>query len=197
MPAAEMLIVDLRARSQCLRVEMFRAQLQLCITMASFTEACPRSEKLEAAAQRAAAQGCGIIQNLLPHVTDGERSDLEAKLALLKSRLGNGELPAAAVPPVTVEAAVAEAESGEQWAPAPQARNGHLTPAAPVEALTRREAEVLKHIAEGHSTKQVAGLLGITFKTAACHRYRVMDKLGIHETASLVRYAIRQGMVEA
>jgi len=63
--------------------------------------------------------------------------------------------------------------------------------------LTRRETEVLRYIAQGHSTKQVAVLLGITFKTAACHRYRVMDKLGIHETANLVRYAIRQGMVEA
>jgi DNA-binding CsgD family transcriptional regulator len=65
------------------------------------------------------------------------------------------------------------------------------------ERLTPREVEVLTRIAEGHSTKQIAGMLGITFKTAACHRYRVMDKLDIHETASLVRYAIREGMVAA
>ena len=63
--------------------------------------------------------------------------------------------------------------------------------------LTNREIEVLKCIAEGHSTKQVAGLLGITFKTAACHRYRLMDKLGIHDTATLVRYAIRNGIIQA
>lgn len=69
---------------------------------------------------------------------------------------------------------------------------------APVEfalhALTKREAEVLRCVAEGHSTKQVAGILGVSFKTAACHRYRVMQKLGVHDTATLVRYAILAGI---
>jgi len=64
------------------------------------------------------------------------------------------------------------------------------------EKLTRREREVLKYIADGHSTKQIAQMMGITFKTAACHRYRIMDKLGIHETATLVRCAIRVGFVQ-
>jgi DNA-binding CsgD family transcriptional regulator len=63
--------------------------------------------------------------------------------------------------------------------------------------LTERELEVLKYIAQGHSTKQVAGILAISFKTVACHRYRVMGKLGIHDTATLVRYAIRSGFVQA
>ena len=65
------------------------------------------------------------------------------------------------------------------------------------EVLTKREVEVLRAIAQGHSTKQVAGLLGITFKTAACHRYRIMGKLGIHDAVSLVRYAIRNGLISA
>jgi DNA-binding NarL/FixJ family response regulator len=66
---------------------------------------------------------------------------------------------------------------------------------AGTERLTKREREVLKSIAEGRTTKQVAGVLGVSFKTAACHRYRIMEKLGIHDTASLVRYAIRHGFV--
>jgi PAS domain S-box-containing protein len=51
--------------------------------------------------------------------------------------------------------------------------------------------------AEGHSTKKIAVLLGISYKTADSHRSRIMEKLGVHETASLVRYAIRQGIVRA
>ncbi len=62
--------------------------------------------------------------------------------------------------------------------------------------LTPREIEVLKLIAAGLSTKQIAVTLGITFKTTACHRSRLMDKLGIHEIANLTRYAIRKGYVQ-
>jgi|SRR5580658_229948 PAS domain S-box-containing protein len=63
--------------------------------------------------------------------------------------------------------------------------------------LTAREVQVLILVAEGHSTKEVAALLGISYKTADSHRSRIMEKLGVHETASLVRYAIRQGIVRA
>ena len=62
--------------------------------------------------------------------------------------------------------------------------------------LTRRELEVLRLIAEGKSTKQVANLLGIAFRTAVCHRYRIFQKLHVHETASLVRLAVRARLVE-
>jgi len=62
--------------------------------------------------------------------------------------------------------------------------------------LTLRERQVLQLIAEGKSTKDVATLLGISVKTAESHRTRLMRKLGIHETASLVRYAVRQGIVQ-
>jgi DNA-binding CsgD family transcriptional regulator len=58
-----------------------------------------------------------------------------------------------------------------------------------------REREVLQLIAEGHRTKQVAVRLGISIKTAESHRTRIMAKLDIHETAGLVRYAIRNGLV--
>jgi DNA-binding NarL/FixJ family response regulator len=61
--------------------------------------------------------------------------------------------------------------------------------------LTLREREVLQLISEGHRTKQVATVLGISVKTAESHRGRIMRKLGIHDTAGLVRYAIRRGLI--
>lgn len=61
--------------------------------------------------------------------------------------------------------------------------------------LTPREVQVLTLIAAGFSTKQIAAFLGIAFKTATCHRCRLMEKLGIHEVAGLTRYAIRVGYV--
>jgi two-component system response regulator NreC len=66
----------------------------------------------------------------------------------------------------------------------------------PADPLTPREKEVLQLIAEGKSTKDVASLLGISVKTAESHRTRLMQKLDIHETASLVRYAVRRGIVQ-
>ena len=62
--------------------------------------------------------------------------------------------------------------------------------------LTDRERQVVTLIAEGNSTKEVAARLGISVKTADCHRTRIMDKLNVHQTANLVRYAIREGLVQ-
>lgn len=66
----------------------------------------------------------------------------------------------------------------------------------PADPLTARERQVLQLIAEGKSTKDAASLLGISVKTAESHRMRLMQKLDIHETASLVRYAVRRGLVQ-
>jgi len=63
--------------------------------------------------------------------------------------------------------------------------------------LSPREHEVLQLVAEGKTTKEVADVLGISFKTAESHRQRIMAKLDIHDTAGLVRYAIRKGLIEA
>lgn len=63
-------------------------------------------------------------------------------------------------------------------------------------ALTERERQVLVLIAEGKSTKEAAAQLGISYKTADSHRSRILEKLGVHETASMVRYAIRAGLIE-
>lgn len=65
------------------------------------------------------------------------------------------------------------------------------------EPLSPRERQVLQLIAEGKTTKEVAGVLDISVKTAETHRTRLMEKLDIHETAGLVRYAIRRGLVQA
>ena len=64
------------------------------------------------------------------------------------------------------------------------------------DSLTLRERQVLQLIAEGKTTRDVASLLFISVKTAETHRTRLMQKLDIHETASLVRYAIRRGLVQ-
>jgi DNA-binding NarL/FixJ family response regulator len=65
----------------------------------------------------------------------------------------------------------------------------------PLDPLTTRERQVLQLIAEGKTTKDIASLLGISVKTAESHRTRLMRKLDIHETASLVRYAVRRRIV--
>jgi PAS domain S-box-containing protein len=63
-------------------------------------------------------------------------------------------------------------------------------------ALTERERQILVMIAGGMSTRQAAARLGISYKTADSHRSRILEKLGVHETASMVRYAIRAGLIE-
>jgi DNA-binding NarL/FixJ family response regulator len=67
--------------------------------------------------------------------------------------------------------------------------------ADPYEALTDREKQVLKLVAEGKSNKEVADALGISVKTAMTHREHVMEKLHLHNRTELVRFAIRQGVI--
>jgi len=61
--------------------------------------------------------------------------------------------------------------------------------------LTPRQREVLQLIAEGHSTKEIAQIMGTSTKTAESHRTQLMRRLNIHDIAGLVRYAIRTGLV--
>jgi DNA-binding NarL/FixJ family response regulator len=62
--------------------------------------------------------------------------------------------------------------------------------------LTARESEVLQLVAEGSANKQIAAQLGISIKTVEKHRQHLMDKLNIHDTAGLTRYAISAGVIE-
>ena len=61
--------------------------------------------------------------------------------------------------------------------------------------LTTRQREILQLIAEGRSTKEIAGVLGVSIKTVETHRARLMERLDIHDVPGLVRFAIRSGLV--
>ena len=61
--------------------------------------------------------------------------------------------------------------------------------------LTARELEILRHIVAGKSNKEIAAELGLSANTVGVHRANIMDTLGIHKTAELVVYAIRNGLV--
>ncbi len=66
----------------------------------------------------------------------------------------------------------------------------------PPDPLSPRERQVLQLVAEGKTTKDIAVLLGVSPKTAESHRMQIMLNLGIHDTAGLVRYAIRRGLID-
>jgi DNA-binding NarL/FixJ family response regulator len=66
-----------------------------------------------------------------------------------------------------------------------------------LELLTPRELEVLKLIAEGHSSKEIATMLVLSIKTVESHRANILSKLGMRDRVDLTRYAIRRGLIEA
>jgi len=72
----------------------------------------------------------------------------------------------------------------------------YASPEHRVNGLSIRERQVLQLIAEGNSTKDIAAQLGISGKTVESHRSKLMRKLDIHDTAGLVRYAIRRGVTQ-
>lgn len=61
--------------------------------------------------------------------------------------------------------------------------------------LTARERQILKLIADGYTSRQIAEILKISFKTVQTHRAHIMEKLGVHSTAELTRYAVTKGIV--
>jgi DNA-binding NarL/FixJ family response regulator len=74
-----------------------------------------------------------------------------------------------------------------------QARRGESIPADP---LTARESQIVKLIAEGYTSDEIAGELCISRKTVDRHRANTLDKLGMRNAAELTRYAIRRGLLE-
>jgi DNA-binding NarL/FixJ family response regulator len=72
-------------------------------------------------------------------------------------------------------------------------RNGGDVPAR---AITEREEEILKLVAEGHSSKEIAEILVISVKTVERHRANLLQKLGLKDRLELTRYAIRAGLIE-
>lgn len=82
----------------------------------------------------------------------------------------------------------------KEWRDGPRKGRGATSKCA---TLSSRHAEVLQLIAEGYCTKQIAGLLLISKKTAERHRYGLMRKLNMHKIANLTRYAVSSGVVES
>jgi len=68
--------------------------------------------------------------------------------------------------------------------------------ASPLTMLTSRQRQILQLIAEGASTKEIAGQLGVSIKTVETHRASMMARLDIHDFAGLVRFAVRHGLVQ-
>jgi DNA-binding NarL/FixJ family response regulator len=75
-------------------------------------------------------------------------------------------------------------------------QSGVHEPISPLEVLTLRQREVLRLVAEGNSSKQIAARLGLSAKTVEAHRSAIMERLGIRDLAGLVRFAVRAGLVE-
>jgi DNA-binding CsgD family transcriptional regulator len=63
-------------------------------------------------------------------------------------------------------------------------------------SLSEREREVLKLVAEGYASREIASVLGISPKTVEKHRANLLEKLDIRTTAGLVRYAVKQGLID-
>lgn len=84
---------------------------------------------------------------------------------------------------------------------APQVIQGYLgerqkqTPENEYDRLTDRERQVLKLVAEGYTSKQIADLLCLSIKTVMSHRNNMMEKLAIHNRSELIKYAIRHGLI--
>ena len=66
----------------------------------------------------------------------------------------------------------------------------------PLDLLSSREREVLQMIAEGKTNKDVAGVLNLSVYTVDAHRGRIMEKLNLHSTSELVRFAVRKGLID-
>ncbi len=103
--------------------------------------------------------------------------------------------------PEELESAIHAVQAGEQWlSPALRERmeGRKILQANPHPALnlSPRQTEVLRLIASGMGTKEIAYEIDISSKTVETHRSLLMEKLGIHDTANLVRFAIRHGVIE-
>jgi two-component system, NarL family, response regulator NreC len=98
-----------------------------------------------------------------------------------------------------LEAVRALARGGEYISPAVQSAlmaNYKIDGSTPLDLLTSREREVLQLIAEGKTNKEVAAILNISVFTVDAHRGRIMEKLNVHNVNELVRFAVRNGLVD-
>lgn len=131
---------------------------------------------------RAGARGCVLRSS-------GGLSTLEAAVRSLSAR--QGYLCPQAAKIVLEDCMWSRGRARNLMGEGPSGRDDMLKP------LTQREREVLRLVAEGHTTPMIAGLLSISAKTVEGHRGRLMSKLRVTNVAGLVRSAIRAGMIAA
>jgi len=93
-----------------------------------------------------------------------------------------------------LRSAMALVQDRNEWVSGVPPEESRAADRAAVGRLTRRERQVLSMISEGKPTKTIAWELGVALKTAMAHRANLMEKLSIHDTANLVRFAIRTGV---
>jgi DNA-binding CsgD family transcriptional regulator len=177
----------LRSESFRLREELIKAHLELSHTLAGIATESRYSDRLRHSCYKAARNGYNRAMTMLG--SEGPPSKaIEISIHRLRSTLMRLK-PTPGVPAEQAERNGTPAATSRPRLSASKSANG-------TDKLTPRETQVLKCIAEGQSTKELAGVLGITFKTAACHRERIMCKLNAHSSAVLVRYAIRAGLIQ-
>jgi DNA-binding NarL/FixJ family response regulator len=105
--------------------------------------------------------------------------------------------------PAELELAIRAVGRGDVWftpsvsRKVAQSHRGLASAESPFDTLTPRQREILQLIAEGRTTKEIAVRLGLSVKTIETHRTALMDRLDIHGVAGLVRYAIRNGIVQS
>jgi two-component system response regulator NreC len=103
-------------------------------------------------------------------------------------------------PPADLLSAIRSVASGQSYL-SPAVSNAvlddyrrHVT--NPIDLLTTREREVLQMLAEGKTNKEIAGVLNLSVYTVDAHRGRIMEKLNLHSINDLVRFAVRNGLIE-
>lgn len=150
--------------------------------------------------------GWQVIQELKAHAPDVKviilsvHSTEEHVVRALRAGAKGYVLKEAA--PQELISAVRTVSEGGTWLPSQLSRQvldaylRRIQATDPPNLLTARQREILRLIADGASTKQIAADLDVSVKTVESHRAQIMAKLDIHDTAGLVRYAIRHGISE-
>ena len=161
--------------------------------------AMPVLNGLEATRQILAANPAARIIILSAHSDDEyvERTTAAGVAGFLEKQT-SAEILAQAIREVAQGGTFFSPSISKRLTPSPRSTlNREGLPKANASRLTSREVEVLQLVAEGSANKQVASTLGISIKTVEKHRQHLMDKLNIHDTAGLTRYAIATGLIES
>ncbi len=116
-------------------------------------------------------------------------------LQAVESVMNGGMFFAAHVPP-TATAEPSKAATGALKVPKDAGPSPTATSLEAVQMLSGREIEVARLVAEGFSSKEIAVRLDLSVRTVEKHRANIMDKVGVHEVASLVRWCVQQGIVK-